>query len=291
VGNGSGVPVTPEEREELLAGHALGTLSAPDAADADQLIRTDTAAAAQFRAYREIADLIALSVPLRTADPALRERVLAAARRSRRSWRPAFASRHMPVYVLAGALAAVTIWAATLQTSLVQLRHQTAALSAVVQSDAKRLDRLAGAASGVQEARTLSLQLNSALKDEQAVQKVQADPKAVVTVMEQTAASHGAGGAYMTSETEGASVLVLHSLPSLPLGGAYRVWLEDPLSQLTLAASFVPDSSMGARVALQRDTRLEAVRVYVVATSRADDPAATGPVVLMATLPKRASTR
>ena len=283
--------MTPEEREELLAAHALGTLSTPDAVDAEQLIRSDPSAATQFRAYREIADLIALSVPLRRADPALRERVLAAARRGRRSWVPRFHSRQMPVYVLAAALAAVTIWAATLQTTLVQLRHQTAALSAVVESDAKRLDRLAGAASGVQEARTLSLQLNSALKDEQAVQKVQADPKAVVTVMEQTAASHGAGGAYLTSEAEGASVLVLHSLPSLPLGGAYRVWLEDPLSQLTLAASFVPDSSMGARVALQRDTRLEAVRVYVVATSRADDPASTGPVVLMATLPKRASTR
>ncbi|MDA0301378.1 MAG: hypothetical protein O2822_02525 [Chloroflexi bacterium] len=282
--------MTPEEREELLAAHALGTLSAPDAADVEQLIRSDPTAAAQFRAYREIADLIALSVPLRQADPALRERVLSAARRSRRSWRPTFSSRHMPVYTLAAALAAVTIWAATLQTSLVQLRQETAALSAVVESDAKRIDRLAGAASGVQEARTLSLQLNSALKDEQAVQKVQADPKAVATVLEQTAASHGAGGAYMTSDAEGASVLVLHSLPSLPLGGAYRVWLEDPLSQLTLAASFVPDSSMGARVALQRDTRLEAVRVYVVATSRADDPAATGPVVLIANLPKRAST-
>ncbi|MGE3856866.1 MAG: anti-sigma factor [Dehalococcoidia bacterium] len=283
--------MTPEEREELLAAHALGTLSAPDAADAEQLIRSDTSAAAQFRAYREIADLIALSVPLRRADPALRERVLAAARRGRRSWRPALSSRHMPVYVLAAALAAVTIWAATLQASLVQLRQETSALSAVVESDAKRLDRLAGAASGVQEARTLSLQLNSALKDEEAVQKVQADPRAVVTILEQTAASHGAGGAYMTSADESASVLVLHSLPTLPLGGAYRVWLEDPLSQLTLAASFVPDSSNGARVALQRDTRLEAVRVYVVATSRADDPAATGPVVLMATLPKRATTK
>lgn len=281
--------MTPEEREELLAGHALGTLSAPDAADAAELMRSDARADAQFRAYREIADLIALSVPLRQADPALRARVLTAARRSR-AWHPRFSSRHAPVYALAAALAIVTIWAATLQTSLAQLRHQTASLSAIVESDAKRLDRLSGAASGVLEARTLSLQLNSALKDEQAVQKVQADPKAVATVMEQTSASHGAGGVYLFSDAAGASVLVLHSLPSLPLGGAYRVWLEDPLSHLTLAASFVPDSSMGARVALQRETRLAATRVYVVATSRADDPAATGPVVLMATLPKRPTT-
>ena len=76
--------MTPEEREELLVAHARGTLSAPDAVDAEQLMRSDPSAAAQFRAYREIADLIALSVPLRQADPALRERVLAAARRSRR---------------------------------------------------------------------------------------------------------------------------------------------------------------------------------------------------------------
>jgi len=282
--------MTPEEREELLAAHALGTLSAPDAIDAEQLIRADATASAQFRAYREIADLIALSVPLRRADPALRQRVLAAARRSRRSWRPSFSSRHAPVYALAAALCGVTIWAATLHSSLTQLERETSTLSAIVQSDAKRLDRLVGATNGVQEARTLSLQLNSALQDEQVVQKVSADPKVVVTGLEQTSASHGAGGQHMYSVEAQASVLVLHTLPALPIGGAYRVWYEDPLAQLTLAASFVPDSSMGARVALHRDPRLEPVRVYVVATSRADDPAATGPVVLMATLPKRAST-
>ena len=280
--------MTPEEREELLAGHALGTLSAPDAADAERLIRSDGHAAEQFRTFREIADLIALSVPLRRADPALRARVIAAARKSR-SWRPRFSQRQLPVYGLAAALVIVTIWAATLQSSLAQLHRQTASLSAVVESDAKRLDRLSGAASGVQEARTLSLQLSSAVQDEHAVREVQADPKAIVTELEQTLASHGARGRYMSSDSAGASILVLQGLPTLPLGGAYRVWLEDPLSQLTLAASFMPDSNLGARVALQRDTRLEAVRVYVVATSRADDPSATGPVILMATLPKRAT--
>lgn len=280
--------MTPEEREELLAGHALGTLSLPDAADAERLVRSDATARAQFHTFREIADLIALSVPLRRADPALRERVLAAARRSRR-WRPRFSTQHLPVYALAAALAIVTIWAATLQASLAHLRQQTSTLSAVVESDAKRLDRLAGATSGVQEARTLSLQLNSALRDEETVKRVLLDPKVVVTALEPTLASHGAGGQYLFSEATGASALVLHDMPVLPLGGAYRVWLEDPLAQLTLAASFVPDSGLGARVALQRDSRLEAVRIYVVATSRADDPAATGPVVLLATLPKRAT--
>ena len=73
--------MTPEERETLLAGYALGSLSTPDAVDAARLVHADPSAEAELRAYHEIADLIALSVPLRRADPALRDRVLAAARR------------------------------------------------------------------------------------------------------------------------------------------------------------------------------------------------------------------
>ncbi|MDO9444883.1 MAG: hypothetical protein Q7K37_06155, partial [Dehalococcoidia bacterium] len=79
--------MTPEEREALLAGYALGTLSGPDARDAERLIRADDEAAAEYRAYSEIADLIALSVPLRRTEPRLRERVIEAARRGGRTWR------------------------------------------------------------------------------------------------------------------------------------------------------------------------------------------------------------
>ncbi len=43
--------MTPEEREELLAAYALGTLSAPDAAAVEQLVRSDSAAAADLAAY------------------------------------------------------------------------------------------------------------------------------------------------------------------------------------------------------------------------------------------------
>lgn len=57
--------MTPEEREVLLAAYALGTLSEPDMRDAERMVRLDATAAAEWRAYREIADLIALGAPQR----------------------------------------------------------------------------------------------------------------------------------------------------------------------------------------------------------------------------------
>src|SRR6476661_4875931 len=99
--------MTPEEREELLAGYALGSLSTPDALDADRLVRSDAGAEAELRAFREIADLIALSVPLRQADPRLRERVMTAARRGQ-VWQPTRLRRYLPIAGLAAALAIVT---------------------------------------------------------------------------------------------------------------------------------------------------------------------------------------
>ena len=43
--------MTPEEREELLAAYALGTLSAPDAAAVEQLVRSDSASPDDARTF------------------------------------------------------------------------------------------------------------------------------------------------------------------------------------------------------------------------------------------------
>jgi len=276
--------VTPEEREELLAGYALGSLSAPDALDADRLVRTDLGAEAELRAYREIADLIALSVPLRQADPALKQRVLSAARRGQ-VWRPARWRRYLPVAGMAAALMIVAVWAGSLQSSVIELKRQTQQLSAVVEADAKRLDRLGDPiAPGVQQANTLGVQLQTTASDQQVLVAVQTDPAAVLGVFETTAASHGATGQYVWSGKEDAGLLTVRDLPQLPLGGTYRVWLEDGLSRLMAARSFAPDRNGKAEVVLQSEGRMKPVRIYVVAASRADDPRSTGPVVLLADL-------
>ena len=48
--------MNPEEREALLASYALGTLSAPDVADAERLIRSDSTAAEEVERFQEIAE-------------------------------------------------------------------------------------------------------------------------------------------------------------------------------------------------------------------------------------------
>ena len=79
--------MTSEERDAQLAAYALGSLSGPEANAVEELARSDPAAARQLAEYQEVADLIALDAPLQRADPALRARVLRAARQADRPGR------------------------------------------------------------------------------------------------------------------------------------------------------------------------------------------------------------
>ncbi|MSP22259.1 MAG: hypothetical protein EXR66_04485 [Dehalococcoidia bacterium] len=96
--------MNPEEREELLAAYALGTLSAGDMEAVEDIVHTDRVAAADLESYHEIVDSLALSVPLRRADTQLRTRVMDAARRES-SWRRAYQSRRELVVWFTGATA------------------------------------------------------------------------------------------------------------------------------------------------------------------------------------------
>ncbi len=82
--------MSPDEREELLAAHALGALPGPEAAEVEALVRHDPGAAEQVAVYREIADLIGVDTPVRPVDPALLERMLRSARRIQQSKRRRF---------------------------------------------------------------------------------------------------------------------------------------------------------------------------------------------------------
>src|SRR2546428_13956457 len=79
--------MTPEEREQLLAAYALGTLPGPEAAEVEALVRSDSAAARELESFHDIVDYVALAAPLRRADPRLRDRVLRAAHVSAESVR------------------------------------------------------------------------------------------------------------------------------------------------------------------------------------------------------------
>lgn len=284
--------MSPEEREALLAGYALGSLSAPDALDAERLIRTDEDAAAEYEAYREIADLVALSVPLRRADPSLRERVLRAARVGRVGWhRRAFRRSNLPVAAMAAALVLVVLWGANLQASIQNLQEQTATLTSVVEGEARRNQSAEMAGAAMAEARTLGIQLETALRDQNAVLAIQADPEQRRIEMEPTYASHGATGQYIWSDEAQAGLLIVHSMPPLGMGFNYKVWVETPTSRMVLANTFVPDESGKAEVVLHFDRYQEPpVRIYV-APGRTGSSSNEGPVVLHGTLMRDDSRR
>lgn len=274
--------MTPEEREALLAGYALGSLSDPDARDAQALIRNDASAEREYEAYLELADMIAMSVPLRRADPSLRTRVIEAARRTPSPWRSGpHWRRFLPAAGLAAALLLVTVWAVSLQSTITGLREEQSALAAVVEASAKRLDTLDQTTVNAQQAETLGLRLETAIKDQQTLLAVQAADDVHIVTLGSTAASHGAHGQYVYSPEQSAGVLLVYGLPPLPVGASYKAWLEDEDSELVMANTFLPTSNGDATVVLSFDREQTPVRVFVVASNAGGSD---GPVVLRGTM-------
>src|SRR5690606_25535340 len=127
----------------------------------------------------------------------------------------------------------------------------------VVQAASKRLDRLGEAADGAREANAIDLTRQPPVGEQHAVLAVTADPNVIGGTLESTSASHGATGEFQWSDAAGAGTLTVRDLPRLPLGGAYRVWLEDGLSRLMVAATFTPDDAGRAQQVLTVEGRLQ----------------------------------
>lgn len=259
--------MTPEERGDLLAAYALGTLSAPDAAAVEQLVRNDSAAAADLSAYHEMVDLIALSAPLRRADPSLRDRVLSAARRSslagpgRRwwsySWRPVAA-----IAAVAAALLLLT-WGINLQRTIDRQSANNAAIAAVVEASAKQIQQLASAGVNMQQSQSLSQQLQTAIADQELVIAISADPQVGVSELHPTSAGHGANARFLWSAETGAGVLVARNLPDLPLDSVYQVWVDDGAT-LVSGGTFLPGEHGSAQKVVRPATDIgDPVRISV----------------------------
>ncbi|MDO9445692.1 MAG: hypothetical protein Q7K37_10285, partial [Dehalococcoidia bacterium] len=165
--------------------------------------------------------------------------------------------------------------------SLNTLHEDTKALAAIVEADAKRLDSIDRAAANVLQAESSGVQLETALRDQQALIAVQGDPAALRVRLEPTTAAHGATGEYLWSEASGAAVVLLQLLPPLPVGATYLVVVEDALGQLSIASSFVPDLGGTAQMVLDQGGGASPRRIYVIASA---DGSMQGPIVLQANL-------
>ena len=251
-----------EEREQLLTAYALGTLSEPDAAAVSDLVRSDSTAAAELAAYHDIVDLIALSAPLRRADPALRSRVLQAARRERSAGRRRWSVRRVLPWTAVAAVVALAIaWGTNLQQEIDALRSDNATLTAVVESDAKRLEALL-ATDGDLSSQVLRLQFESATADLQLGLAVSTAPDVRSTFLQPTDSGHGAGGHFLWSPDIGAGWLTAYDLPPLPLGSTYQVWLVSG-EQAVAGGTFLPDQNGRVEAAVRPGSEIGPRRIVI----------------------------
>ncbi len=272
--------MTPEEREELLAAYALGTLSRPDAQAVEDLVQSDRGAADALRSYHEVVDLIALSVPLRRADPALRSRVMEAAHRETRP-------RHLPSRrelaswgVAIAASVAALAWGVQLQRHLLQIEQKNAELTAVVESDAKQLARLVVAAGANFTGEGLRRQLEDTMEVQQVALAVTTDPHARNSPLLPTPSGHEARGRYVWSESATAGVVVAQDLPPLPFGNVYQAWLLQGTTAVS-AGLFTPNEQGDAEVVLRPTTNIEPTSIMIAVAPQGGSAGVGRPVVLV----------
>ncbi len=273
----------PEEREELLTAYALGTLSEPDAAVVRELVRSDSSAAAELSEYHEILDLIALSVPLRRADPALRTRVLEAARRERAGGSRRLRLRRVLPWVAAAAVIALALsWGANLQQELQALRQDNAALTAVVEAGAKRLESLMEI-DGDLSSQALALRFESTTAEFQLALAVSTAPDMSSSPLIATDAGHGAGGHFLWSSDVGAGWLTTHGLPPLPLGQVYEVWLHDG-ERAVSGGTFLPDEAGSIESVVRPASLIMPLRISLAVASEGGSETIGSPIVLGGTI-------
>ena len=267
-----------EEREELLTAYALGTLSEPDATVVRDLVRSDAAAAAELAGYHDIVDLIALSAPLRRADPSLRARVLEAARRERRAGSRRLSVRRLLPWAAAAVIALALGWGANLQQEVEALHRDNAALTAVVEADAKRLEALIEM-DGDLSPLAVRLQLESATAELELALAVSTAPDVRSGVLRATDAGHGAGGHFLWSSDTGAGWLTAYDLPPLPLGEGYEIWLDDG-QRLVSGGSFLLDEGGRVELLVRPESTVRPLRVLIAVAPEGGSQTIGSPLVL-----------
>lgn len=272
--------MTPEEREELLAAYALGTLSGPDAQDVEDLVRSDRGAAEDLRGYHEVVDLISLSAPLRRADPALRARVMEAARRETRQRRPVKVREAAGWIAAAAACVVAAAWGWGVQQSVTRLEQRNAELTAVVESDAKQIAQLVVAAGAGFTGEGLRRQIEDTRESQQVMLAVTTDPQARNSPLLPTPSGHDAHGRYVWSESATAGVVVAKDLPPLPFGSVYQAWLLQGSTAVS-AGTFTPDEQGSAEVVLRPATSIEPSTIMVAVAPEGGSAGVGRPVVLV----------
>jgi hypothetical protein len=188
------------EAHELIAGYALDALEPADVARAEELLRTSAEAREELRAFSDAVEGLAVAASGPVAPPALRERVLAAARDETQNVVP-LEPRRRRLAPLLGAAAAVA--------AVVAIGLGLYAVSLAGELDDTRI----------------------ALEREQDVAGVLADPSSRTVPLQ-------AGDGRLVVGGDGGAVLVVDGLGAAPSGSTYQVWVVEAGTPATSAGLF-----------------------------------------------------
>lgn len=209
-------------REQLDA-WALGALDAAESRAVDEHLAGCPACTTLADVARDTAASIAMAVPLVTAHPALKARVMASAavmsdlpaRRPMRARRWWFAAAAAAILFGAGAM----VWGGYLQTQVSDLQDRNASIGAGATAQSNQFATMRT------ELVQASAQNVSLATNQDAVLEIVSQPDVRRMPMSGTSVAPSASGRYIWSRAGGLGALVASNLPPLPEGRSYCMWI------------------------------------------------------------------
>ncbi|MEX2247951.1 MAG: anti-sigma factor [Dehalococcoidia bacterium] len=210
-----------EAAREHIDAWALGALDTDERIAFDAHLATCTACPDLAERARDGGTAVALAVPLKTASPSLKARIMASAAvlagvsRRRSPWWAATAAAAIV------AAAGLFGWSAYLQTRIAVLDDDNATIVAAATAQSREFASLR---SQLVSTSAATDEVRSAQKLQDSVLYIVAQPDAQLTRMDGTAMAPEASGHYVWSPGERLGAFDATSLPALPPGQTYRFW-------------------------------------------------------------------
>ena len=234
----STIPVRCDDVRDDLDAYALGVLDRDDARRFDEHVAACPDCRRLLDEARESAAALALSVPMTSAGPAVRARVLDRAAVADVSPiaepRRMSTSRQMPnrgtpnrwwlaaAAVLVAALAGVSAWAADTQRRIDHLERDNESVRASATAQA---GDLAAAQAALADVTASNASVEATLATQRAMVDVMAQPDVVRIGLHGTRSATSASAQYVWSPARAAGVMLADRLPLLAEGQIYQAWV------------------------------------------------------------------
>ncbi len=256
----STIPVRCDDVRDDVDAYALGVLDRDDARRVDKHVAVCPDCRQLLDEARESAAALALSVPMTSAGPPVRARVLArAAAMDAPSAEPrrTSTSRQTPnrwwlaaAAVLVAALAGVSAWTAVAQRRIDRLERDNAAVRASATAQAGDLAAAQAALAGVTAS---NARVEATLATQRAMLDVMAQPDVQRVALHGTRSATSAAAQYIWSPARAAGVMLADGLPPLADGQTYQAWVVYETSWESAGTFSVDASGSGALLVSAHD--------------------------------------